>query len=141
MTLPPSSSHGTRNVMIRSGSMTRSTIPWWRYSGFWSKTGFTLVITLLTACMNSISLGSLAWVLGGTSVISVTLGNVGVLIVKAPLFKVSVQILQILFDPVWPKNRVAVGRIEDKIPRFCEMKRNADIGFFDKSSKKTIVFW
>jgi len=66
--------------------------------------------------------------------------NVGVSVVNAPLFKVSMQILQILFDPVWPKKPVALESRGDKIRRSSGMKRNADIGIFDKSSKKTIVF-
>jgi hypothetical protein len=31
--------------------------------------------------------------------------NVGVSVVNTLLFKVSAQILQILFNPVWPKSR------------------------------------
>ena len=54
-TFPASSTHGTRNIMIRSGSTSLSIRPASSYSGCFSTTGSRLSKTSSTACRNSFS--------------------------------------------------------------------------------------
>jgi len=60
-TLPESSIHGTRNIRTRSGSMIRSKIFAWRYSGCFETTSTTDSATSCTAWWNSGSAGFFAF--------------------------------------------------------------------------------